>query len=49
MELVPSGVVEVIPLQVDDSPLKPKQSASGALGTKASRWGKGKFILGGGK
>lgn len=28
--LVPSSVVEVTPLQIDDSPLRPRQSASGA-------------------
>lgn len=42
IELVPSGVVEATPLQVDDSPLRPKPSASEAPGTEASRWGKGK-------
>lgn len=41
MELVSSGVVEVAPLHVDNSPLMLGQSASGAPGTEASRWGKG--------
>lgn len=33
MEVVSSGVVEVAPLQVDNSPLMPRQSALGAPGT----------------
>lgn len=41
MELVPSGVVEVTPLRVDDSPLGTKPDASGVYGTEASCWGKG--------
>lgn len=41
MELVSSGVVEVAPLQVDDSPLMLRQNALGAPSTEASSWGKG--------
>lgn len=41
MELVPSGVVEVTPLQVDDSPLGVRPDVLGVRGTMGSHWDKG--------
>lgn len=39
--LVPSGVVEVAPLQVDDSPLGTRHDVPKVRGSTAFRWGKG--------
>lgn len=41
IELVPSGVVEVTPLRVDDSSLRTRPDALGVRGTASSPWGKG--------